>query len=218
MLDKFNMSMRKRVDLREMEEFLIPNGEYVVPYYYDLNQFSLDHLIQFGHKHAMYTLPTIELIYALKEHIGDLEAIEIGSGCGVIGRELNIRATDNYCQERPEVKMYYQTTGQPTIKYGKNVVKLDAESAVKKLQPDIVIGSWITHKYCPVLEDGNVYGPNEEIILDNCKMYILLGNELTHNRKPITKHFHNKYYEFPGYVTRSINPEKNCVYIWKGRL
>lgn len=204
-------------DLKEMEEFLLPNGEYELPHYNELVNFSKAQIIQFGNKHAMYTLPTIELIEELKKLIGDSEAIEIGAGNGIIARELNIRATDNYCQELPEIKHYYELVQQPIVKYGKNVIKLDAEEAVKTLKPDIVIGSWITHKWNDSLQSGNCHGPNEEIILDNCRAFIHLGNKKTHDQKPINKHLHETITNFPGYVTRSINPELNCVYIYKGR-
>jgi len=206
------------IDIREMEEFLIPNGEYILPHYNELKCFTTEQLVKFGYTYAMYTLPTIELIETLHKMTVNSDTIEIGSGNGIIAKELNIRATDNYCQELSEVKTYYNLLKQPIIEYGKNVVKIDAETIAKKLKPDIILGSWITHKYDYSLKSGNAYGPNEEIILDNCKTYIMLGNEATHDIKPIRKHEHKKYHDFNGYITRSIQPEKNCVYIWKGRL
>ena len=50
-------------------------------------------------KHGIYSVPSVELIDTLKELIGNPEeALEICSGNGVYGRELGIRATDNYMQ------------------------------------------------------------------------------------------------------------------------
>ena len=80
-----------------------------------------------------------------------------------------------------------------------------------------VAASWLTHKYCENLKSGNAYGPDEEILLDNCKRYIVLGNSEVHAEKPIMKYKPEIIHNFPGYITRSMLPNYNCVYIWKGR-
>lgn len=209
--------VKEEVGLEKLETFLLPNGVYKIPSYEDLMSFSKEAIIQFGVKHAMYVLPTIQLIRNLNILIGDSQVVEIGSGNGILGKALGIRCTDNFCQDRPEVKSFYRESGQTPVKYGSHVEKRDAEWVAKKWRPDIIIGSWITHKYNPLTKTGNVYGPDEEVILDNCKQYIMLGNKGVHRDKPILKYRPDIIDNFPGYVTKSINPENNCVYIFKGK-
>jgi len=214
---QYNAKIYSNLDLSELEELLIVNGQYKLPSYNDLILFDTPYLACFGHKYGMYTLPTLELIKELKTLIGNINAIEIGSGVGILGKELGIRCTDSFCQEIPAVKAHYALHKQPTIKYGPHVQKRDAEWVARKWRPDIVFGSWITHKYVDEKISGNAYGPDEEIILDNCCTYILLGNERTHGMKPIMKHNPKIIKDFPGYISRSNYPEDDSVYIWGGR-
>jgi hypothetical protein len=205
------------LDLTEMESILFKNGEFQLVSIKDISHFSETHFVHFGHKYAMFTIPTLELIDSLKELIGDDHAVEIGSGCGVIGKALGIKCTDNYCQNFPEVREYYRIHHQNIISYGKHVQKRDAEWVARKWRPDVIFGSWITHKYSKKLKSGNTYGPDEELILDNCRRYILLGNGKTHDEKPIMKYKPDIIEKFPGYITKSAYPDYNKVYIWKGR-
>ena len=205
----------ERVSLQEIEELLLKDGEYVLPRTEDLRKFSTQEIVQFGHKHAMYTLPTVELIAWLQEEIQGLKAIEIGAGVGIIGKELGIMCTDNLMQTRPEVKAYYNMMGQPTIKYGKHVEHCDVETAVKRFLPDVVIGSWITHKFVDLFIGGNEYGPDEQVILDHCKKYIMLGNMETHGMKPIMRKVSQVIEDCPFYVSRSVVPEKDAIFVWE---
>jgi hypothetical protein len=205
------------IDLTEMESVLFENGEFQILSISDLNRFSGTHFVHFGHKYSMYTIPTLELIEALKELIGSDQAVEIGSGCGILGKALGIKCTDNYCHELPEIKMHYKLYHQNTVKYGSHVEKRDAEWVARKWRPDVIFGSWVTHKYNEKLKSGNAYGPDEEVILDNCKRYILLGNGKTHDEKPIMRYKPDVIRNFPGYIIKSTSPELNKVYIWKGR-
>lgn len=205
------------IDLTEMEATLFKDGEFQILSISELKKFSETHFTHFGHKHAMYTIPTLELVEALKELIGSDHAVEIGSGRGVLGKALGIKCTDNYCQEIPEIKNHYKMYHQNTIQYGKHVEKRDAEWVARKWRPDVIFGSWITHKYDEKLQSGNIYGPNEEIILDNCKRYIMLGNGKTHDEKPIMRYKPDVISDFPGYITKSTSPELDKVYIWQGR-
>lgn len=214
-----NITIMNRINLTKIERFLFKNGEYQIPYTEDLLKFSHMEIVQFANKYAMYTLPTLELVDWFQKMIGDAKAIEIGSGCGVLGKGIGIRCTDNFCQERQDVKAYYNLVNQPTISYGKHVEKRDAEWVACKWQPDIIVGSWITHKWVDDDIQGNYWGPDEEILLDNCHEYIMLGHEKIHRRKPIMKHnpLVIKSEDCPWYVSRSVEPKGNCIYIWRGR-
>lgn len=137
------------------------------------------------HYEALYTLPTTELISFLKEEIGALKAIEICCGSGNIAKALNIPGTDIKLQQRPEIKLYYQATGQPLIWYPPSVEKLEAMQAIDKYKPDVVIGSYVTKKYDGY--DGSMYSPHEPDILKKVKKYIHIGSIETHKDKPLMK-------------------------------
>ena len=101
---------------------------------------------------GLYTFPTLELCEWLSSQIDDnpeLEphsAIEICGGTGWIGRQLGIPSTDVKNMENPLVKdIMLKQTSMPTI-YADDVETLEASDAVKKYQPDIVIGSYVTSK------------------------------------------------------------------------
>ena len=148
----------------------------------------------FTHVAARYLLPTVELVEYLRGLIGRKKALEIGSGSGDLARFLGIPATDNCCQDWPEVKAFYENIGQPTIKYGDNVERLDALEAVDKYKPDIVIGAWVTQWIDPALPlppgGGSVYGIKEDELLKRVPMYVVIGAEGIHRHKKILKQPH----------------------------
>lgn len=139
--------------------------------------------------------------------------IEIGSGVGLLGESLGIRKTDNFMQEWPEIKLMYTLTGQPTIKYGKDVEKLDAIEAIKKYKPHTVIGSYITHKYDPKIGSGNQYGPDPIRIVKNCERYIMIGTKITHKDNPLMKLPHEEL-ESDTLITRGSSLF-NRIFIWE---
>lgn len=158
------------------------------------DSFKPDILRMFTHLSARYLLPTVELVDYLKRIIGDRKAIEIGSGCGDLARFLDIPATDNYCQEWPVVKDMYAKTGQPTIKYGENVERIDAAAAIEKYKPDVVLGAWVTQWIDPELPPppggGNVFGIKESEVIKTVQTYIVIGAEDIHKYKFILKEPH----------------------------
>ena len=166
-------------------------------------------------KKGIYCLPTIELIDWLKEYIGDNKAIEIGAGTGSIGRALKIPITDSCNMEKPDIKFHYQMLKQPVTVYPNDVKKLDAEKAVKKYNPDIVIGAWITHKYNPYNHElgGNIYGVDEAKLLLSVKKYILIGNKSVHYRK-LLLHIPHKELSFDWLFSRSLDSKNNRIFIW----
>jgi hypothetical protein len=101
---------------------------------------------------GLYTFPTLELCEWLSSQIDDnpeLEphsALEICAGTGWIGRQLRILSTDIKNMENPTVqRIMLDTYSIPTL-YADDVETLEASDAVKKYQPDIVIGSYVTSK------------------------------------------------------------------------
>jgi hypothetical protein len=148
----------------------------------------------FGARHGLYGLPTVELIDWLKEKINGRTAIEIGAGHGVLADALGIPATDNRQQEEPAVAAYYAAIRQPVVQYGKSVEKLDAAAAVAKYRPQVVIASWVTHKYLAERHEagGNENGVTEEAIIAACGTYIFIGNSKVHAQKSIWGLPHSK--------------------------
>lgn len=155
----------------------------------DYDQFDDESLRLFCHFYARYLLPTTELVDFLKNRIAGKAAIEIGAGCGDLGRHLEITMTDSYCQEFPEVKAYYDMLQQPTIKYGEDVEKLDALGAIDKYGPDIVIGAWVTQWIDPDLPfpegGGSEFGVKESELLKKIDRYIVIGSQAIHSNKKI---------------------------------
>jgi hypothetical protein len=141
----------------------------------------------FGQRQGIYGFLTEELIDWLQGRIAGRPAIEIGAGHGALAAALGIKATDSKMQEDPKVAAFYAAAGQPVVKYGKNVERLDAKDAVRKYRPRVVIASWVTHLYRPVRHaaGGNMFGVNEEQIIGRCEEYIFIGNAQVHAGKSI---------------------------------
>jgi hypothetical protein len=168
-------------------------------------------------KRGLYGLPTTELCEWLKAFIGGRSALEIGAGNGSMAAHLGIRACDNYMLEWPEVKRVFQATAQLTAPYGANVERLEALAAVQKYRPQVVIGSWITHRYNPrdPWRGGNQYGPDLPAILKLCEHYVLIGNEETHGANPLWALPHTV--EFPPWLfSRTDSIGRDFVAVWKG--
>ena len=183
----------------------------------EYDRFRAEDVRLYTHFAARYCLPTIELVAYLKTLIGDKRAIEIGSGHGDLARFLGIPATDNFCQDWPDVKAYYDAINQPRIKYGENVERLDALEAIEKYKPDIVIGAWVTQWIDPNMppppEGGSVYGVKEEELLKMAPVYVVIGAQAIHGGKKILRYPHE-----------CINAESlvrsrrhdNRIWIWRG--
>jgi hypothetical protein len=190
---------------------LLPSSHY--------DAITSDSLRLWCHQNARYGLPTLELIGWLKYVIGVRLAIEIGAGSGDLSHHLGILGTDSWLQERPEIQEFYRLTGQPTIRYSKGVQRLDAEQAIAKYRPDVVVASWVTHWIDPNLPfppgGGNIYGVDEGRIVDSGVTYILIGNETVHGTKKIFAKPHQEF-NLPFVRSRASHPEKNRVWIWNG--
>jgi hypothetical protein len=171
----------------------------------------------FGHRNAIYGFPTIELVDHLRDLIGGRPAIEIGAGHGVLAEALGIPATDSRQQEQPRYREIYAATGQPPIRYGHDVVELDARRAVRRYRPDVVVASWVTHRYDRRRHwaGGNEAGVDEGAIIDGCCLYVFVGNEQVHAGKPIWSRPHR--IEYPPYVySRAMNGSRDFIAVWEG--
>jgi hypothetical protein len=182
-------------------------------------QVSQETLAFFCHKYGFYTLPTTELIEWLKPHVVPGKTIEIGAGVGTIGRALGIPLTDScYMRTNAEVIAYYTLMGQPLTKYPEDIEELDAVAAVDKYKPEIVVGSWITHKYTVERAElgGNMFGVDEEYVLRNVKKYIMIGNDQVHRLKPLLALPHEKF--CPDWLySRSMSGRPNIIFIWENK-
>jgi len=178
---------------------------------------------------SVYVWPTTELIEWLKADIPDMnDAIEIGSGNGVLAEFLGVKATDNYMQsdkftpKSPEQNEYHQSamlhfavTGCPKVVYGENVEQLSAGEAIQTHKPNYVFGCYITHKYEPGMKNGNALGVDEGWITRRrqVKTYTMIGNRTTHKEKPILKKEH-KEIKLEGLIVRTGTPEDNRIFQW----
>ncbi|MGZ8317526.1 MAG: hypothetical protein ACXWVD_00355 [Telluria sp.] len=172
-----------------------------------------------GHRHGIYLLPTVELVDALRARIGGRSAIEIGAGNGVLAEALGIPATDSCMQADANIAALYALSGHPTVAYGPNVEALDAQAAVEKYRPQVVLAAWVTHKYSAGRHEagGNMFGVDEDRLLDHCEEYLFVGNEKVHQGKAIwqTASFQLAY---PDYLySRAVNGSRDFVARWEGR-
>jgi hypothetical protein len=163
---------------------------------------------------ARYNVVTRELLDWLQEQIGGRTALEIGAGMGDLGHRLKIRMTDSYQQvedagTRAAMALMRQSATTPPV----DVIKMDAQTAVQKFKPQVVIGAWITQRWLPGETEGNQLGPREEHILRNCETYIHIGNEAIHGTKRILKLRHQTFH-FPWLVSRAKYPEQNVIHVW----
>lgn len=182
-------------------------------------QFAQGSLSAFCVEMGCYSLPTIELLDLVNAKIIEASpsrnAIEIGSGNGVIGEALGITCTDNWMQDDPQVKHYYESLRQPTVPYRGHVERLDALSAIERFRPEVVVASWVTHiyDYDDHARGGNAFGVDEGVVLDRIKRYVFIGNLATHKLKPILR-FKHDIIQGDFMFSRSMAPELNALIIW----
>jgi hypothetical protein len=182
------------------------------------------HLRIWAQKRARYLLVTAELVAWLGEFLDAAgvvpgEAIEVGAGQGDLGGHLGISMSDNGCQQRPEVKAFYEAIDQAPTFPPPHVRRLDAVGAVEKFRPKAVVASWLTRKFIagvdrPGKAEASIYGAEEEKILAATGLYIHIGNALVHRGKTILARPHETY-RFPWLVSRSRWPQEDCIWVWK---
>lgn len=169
-----------------------------------------------GHQNALYGLPTVELVEWIKNYIGSRSAIEIGAAHGVLAQALGIPATDNHMQDTPEMRAYYGIINQKTVPYGAHVERLDAVAAIAKYRPQVVVASWVTHRYNPERPEagGNAYGVPEEVLLDAVEAYVFIGNHGPHKGKSIWSRPH-RFIEQDWVFSRSQNNALDFLCVWE---
>lgn len=182
-------------------------------------QFDQVDLSGFALRHGLYVLPTRELLDKINELILEVSptrsAIEIGSGNGVLGRALGIPCTDNFMQDDPNVRALYAQMKQPVVKYGKHVERLDAQEAVDRHRPEVVVAAWVTHKFNESEPErgGNMFGVDEIALLSKIKRYVFVGNFYVHQQKPLLA-FPYSVYESDVLFSRAQKPQGNAIVVW----
>ncbi len=203
------------VDARPVEELIGKPGEIRPVHAQQLRDLGHHATLSYCAVHAIYQIPTIELLEWLDAEIPDKpNALEIGAGHGDLGRLLGIRSTDSHMQMRPEIRVYYKAINQKIIIPPPRVEKLDANAAVSKYNPTIVFGSWITQYGL----DGqsSMYGVHEAAMLQHpsVRRYIMIGNDSAHGEKLILAAGPD-IHRHPGLVSRGIDQCHNAIYDWK---
>lgn len=206
----------KNEDIKYLNKILLDENNQlkILPanIYHNINPI---HLKLFAHNYGIYSFPTIELAEWLMNTFDLIDCLEIGAGNGALAEYLGIRATDSKMHEKDEIQLLYSIMKQPLTTYGDNVEKLDAIEAIKKYQPKTVLAQWVTHKYNAKepFREGNMYGVQEEDIINNVDTYIHVGNENVHSLKPILEKPHLRIKE-DWIISRARFPEQNIIYIW----
>lgn len=180
-------------------------------------------LISWCYSHGIYGIPTVELVEYLREAIGGRRSLEIGAGRGGLSYHLGIRGTDSMVQTKDEVILgFYKLTGQAPTKPLRHVQPMDANKAVLKHKPEVVIASWVTRRFIPGQDiEGKaqafVHGVDEEEILscESVDEYIHIGNEGSHAQKTILAIPHTEM-QPDWLISRSATPAGNVIYQWNG--
>ena len=162
-----------------------------------------------------YCLPTTELVGFLRYVIGGRKAIEIGAGNGALAASLDIQATDSFQQIDPDVVAYYALLRSQTVRYGRNVDRVDALAAIAKYRPRVVVSAWVTHLYDPANSEngGNDQGIDEAKVIESCETYLMVGNRHVHRNKPIWALPH-KVIEPDWLYSRAFNGTPDFIACW----
>jgi hypothetical protein len=115
---------------------------------------ELERICEFNPHGPIYFIPTRPFLRALARKIGKRRVVEVAAGDGHLARELtkigvNVIATDSGKWERPQARMNAREkralrgTNVAGLKLGANVVRMDAIEAIRKLEPDLVLATWL---------------------------------------------------------------------------
>lgn len=207
------------VNISDIEDALIDENGYLrCLSAKELLSFGFDRLRLFMHVHAIYQMPTVELIEKIKNIIGDKTCIEIGAGHGDIGRHLNIKMTDSHQQLEPHITEFYKRIKQPIINYPSDVEKLDYKAAIEQYKPDIVLGCWVTHKYNPDLHHlgGNEAGMELSYILKHVKQFVFVGNHEVHKNWQFEKNIHCYDFHYIDGIVSRASTGRNFIGVFDG--
>lgn len=209
-MDKQNLRIQPIHSNKLHEEVFDGENLIIHPYSY-FKQFSPNEILELMIAKKMYVLPTDELCDFLDELIGNRTVIEIGAGMGYLGRELDIRMSDSYSKNSPEIKK--MSHYDDTMDYPSDVECIEGISAIKKYRPHTVLSSFLVCERV-VDEKGTTFGVNTRDILKLCKRYIHIGNLDLHCNDPILGKLHTEI-ESPALITRLQDPEKDRIFIWE---
>jgi hypothetical protein len=204
-----------------IDDILLKDGQMQVLKSSELRKIPNIDLRLWCHKNGIYGIPSEELIDTIKAHIVEHKSIEVGAGCGVFGRALDIPSTDSFIQSTPEMAMMYKMMGQPPVTYGDNVEELEASEAIAEYSPDVVFGSWVTQYVSPLAVEppvggGSVYGLKESDYIKHIKKYIIYGNENVHGNKEIFADRRlnvERIFDPEHFFSRATVHDLNCLYI-----
>lgn len=186
----------------------------ILPYSFYQQNITQEELSVWCNDNALYGIPTQELIDWLKDRIIVDKTIEIGAGNGVLGLALGIQQTDSYVQiDKNDLFKQAYPVPLVLVKYHKGVKKMEAQKAVNKLSPDIVVASWVTQWGHPGIPDSFSFGVDEKRLLTCIKKYIFIGNKRVHGRKLIKQYPHEEY-QFEWLLSRSIKRDQNVIWVW----
>lgn len=202
--------------LSMLDDIFMENGKVVPVPYNTVEQIPINDLRLYCHFRGIYQIITCELVLWFKDNVDLSNAIEIGSGNGTLGRALGIKMTDNWQQADPTIAAAYMSAGQPVIKYGQDVEKMNALDAVAKYKPTVVIGSWITHIYKQSEHSigGNASGVDELKLIELIDKYYMIGNLNIHfnNRLLNANNINTDLIHEPYLYSRNIEKQKNFIF------
>lgn len=208
-----NINVHRTRDLAP--DVLTPDGQLkVMPAEY-WRATTLDERVLFATVYGYYSFPTVELVQYVSSLIDGRTAIEIGAGHGGFAKALGIPATDNRMQTHPAFRLYYALHGQPTVRYGRNVIECSGNQAVRQFRPQVAVACWVTHRFDPnePEREGNPVGLDEGDIIANVQSYIFVGNEEVHRNKPIWNLRHR--IEYPPFLfSRATTAARDFVAVW----
>lgn len=209
-----NVSLLPSQDTEHLDSILLDESGFCRPLpAAELRRIGRDQFRIWCARNAVYAYPSLELVEWLRELIAGRPAIEVGAGNGHLGRSLGIPMTDSGMQLMPAVADHYRALGQAPTNPPDCVELLGAEEAVAKYRPQVVVASWLTHRWRPGMSEGNEMGPEEENIVQACEAYVHVGNDGVHRQKPIWALEHRKEYH-DWLVSRASNEDLSHVAVW----
>lgn len=179
-----------------------------------IRNFSQNDISAFCHKHGVYQIITTELVRFVRKQIEGYRTIEIGAGNGCFGRALGVPLTDSKIQDSAWMRAYYKQINQPRVTYGDDVKKLEALQAIKVLNADAAVASWVTNKKKATTVDGCFGGVDEAILSKRLKRYVFVGNRETHKNKELLRYCTPIEYRFDWLVSRSVFKNKNIIWVF----
>lgn len=162
---------------------------------------------------ALYVVPTVELVEILQGLIGGRSAIEICSGNNCLHRHLGITGTDACNQS--QYAALYAIMGQPITSPPSDVVAAEADEAVERYRPDVVIGAFSTQRISerdPV-GSGSATGVDHLGILKKVRTLILVGNSGVHEKNFVLSQKH-EVIKSDGIITRASDQGKNAIWVF----